>query len=440
MLRVPLLHVTVNTKLTSATVLIALGLVLFCGTFGNFPGMQTVTEIWIGLVVICFLVPYTCWKMFRRLRFSAIELYVVGIIIFVPLASALAAWHTFGQPIPFGVLAQRNLALSAIAIAAIVVLKNKPDLLINVDGAIRLLSWTSLILYAGMAVFLDPLRLAQSGSSLVTGVNSSPTFKFDNTFILFGVLYYSCAGFRCKSLYNYMLALPFLLWLFFGAGGRSMLLALSLGFLLYTLYVASASRIVTYIPKLLLCLVALAGLLWMISPAYVSDFGARFVDAITAILTGDRTGDASANARISEFAMILPHLQKNWMFGNGDISNQWRGGYESALGAYFFPSDLGIFGVLFVYGLVGAAIFGIQFYFAFRYSRRQPDPMLRNLSDCMLAFMIYLAIHSLVTGRFAFYPQIGLFCVAIMYLLSVMRPTRVRVVARRLINPRHLQA
>ena len=38
--------------------------------------------------------------------------------------------------------------------------------------------------------------------------------------------------------------------------------------------------------------------------------------------------------------------------GAGKVSNQWQGGFSGAVGAWFYPAELGFIGAIYVYGLV----------------------------------------------------------------------------------------
>jgi hypothetical protein len=115
--------------------------------------------------------------------------------------------------------------------------------------------------------------------------------------------------------------------------------------------------------------------------------------------------DVSANARVLETLIAMPYVQKNPWFGNGNISNQWQGGNEHVLGGYFHPSDIGIIGVLFMYGVTGLLLFSWQYWFAIKAAGKLPPRMHSPLLDATKGMLLYLAIYSLATGFFVHYAE-----------------------------------
>ena len=64
--------------------------------------------------------------------------------------------------------------------------------------------------------------------------------------------------------------------------------------------------------------------------------------------TNESSSEPSAAVRFVEYNTAIEYILKNPVFGNGFISNQWKGGYQNIFG-YFYPSDIGILGNIFVY-------------------------------------------------------------------------------------------
>ena len=135
------------------------------------------------------------------------------------------------------------------------------------------------------------------------------------------------------------------------------------------LVIAQKMLVIVLVPTLAALLLATA-LLFVFDTGNMIHMAGKFTDAFTVVLTGEPSDDASANARLVETASALPYIEKNWLLGNGDISRQWHGGYEGVLGAFFYPSDVGIIGTIYLYGLLGLLLFAIQFVFAIRFSNR----------------------------------------------------------------------
>jgi hypothetical protein len=148
----------------------------------------------------------------------------------------------------------------------------------------------------------------------------------------------------------------------------------------------------------------------------ISELQTKFIEAMHVVMTGKESSDISANARIFEIALAEPYVNKNTLLGSGLLSNQWQGGFQDRLG-YFHPSDIGIYGVIFAYGILGLLLFSFQFYFAWRYSNSSlfKGKQYIHLSDAMIGLLVFHAFYSITTGVFAFSFEQGLMMTAVLY-------------------------
>jgi hypothetical protein len=73
--------------------------------------------------------------------------------------------------------------------------------------------------------------------------------------------------------------------------------------------------------------------------------------------------------RITEVAVAVPYIRRNLFFGSGYLSANWKYGFRRVF-RYFYPSDIGIIGNVFVYGLIGTLFFFLPFVVAYRYSKQ----------------------------------------------------------------------
>lgn len=382
---------------------LALFLTLTFGTFRYFPGMALLNELWLVVAFAFLAIPYLYWKARGRWRFTLFELYLLAMMAVIPLLAGVTAWREFGQPTIYGVLAQRRMILGAGALAVIYAFRQNRVALIDIEKTLVILVWSSLLLYQFVMVWF------------------AREFTFDNAFIVFGLYYYAFVGFRQKSKKHYLLALLLLAYLVVGVGGRSLLVSVLAAFLLFVYRWGSPARLVLFTPRLVAVGLLFMALLYVTNAEYVALFLAKLSDAFTVVLTGKESQDVSANARLSEFTLVVPYIQERWLFGNGDISNQWHGGYEGVLGGYFYPSDIGIVGVLYMYGLVGTLLFAVQFLFAWRYAKPLTGNHHRALVDAIKGFLLYYAIHSLVTGRFAHHAEISFMFIALLWCITFER-------------------
>ena len=385
-------------------------------------------ELWIVFFSLFLIVLYMPGKFKSGGRFSHFELYILFIIIITPLWSGLAAWREFGQPLLFGVLPGRNIVLVAGALAVIYMIRKRWVSIRDFDAVLSGLAWASLIIYVLIRVAFDPSQFTDIGKGFVGGGNvSEASFKFDVLFIVFGFYYYIFQGFRRKSKKYYLYGAIFLAYLVFMDGGRSLILSVIGAWAYFILRWVSTYRILLLAPKFFIVGVLLAGILIALSPHAVLGALGKFGDAVSVVTMGEKSNDISANARLLESAIAFPYIQKHWLVGNGNLSNQWHGGYEGVLG-YFYPSDIGIIGVLYMYGMLGLCLFLYQYYFLIRFSRRLSD-MHRNspLLDALKGFLLYFLIHSLVTGRLVLYAEISFLFIALLFGMIVeVKRTRMK--------------
>jgi hypothetical protein len=160
------------------------------------------------------------------------------------------------------------------------------------------------------------------------------------------------------------------------------------------------------------------GLMRVATPGLLAEFEEKFAAGFVVTFSGEMTDDASANVPLLQAVMVLPLVEGRWLAGNGIVSAAWGGGLGGVLGEeYFHPSDIGILGVMFTYGLIGLILFGGQFYYAVKGARRARslDSPSESLPTAIYAYVAYLGIRSLATGQFAFAPEMGLVVIAVLW-------------------------
>jgi hypothetical protein len=385
--------------------------------FDFLPGMSVVRQAWIVFVLLFTLTIYPIWIARKHWKLSAFELYTIILIVSIPILSAISARNEFGQSLIYGLLAQRGLVLCATALIIIFALRHRYFEFHHFEKSMLLLGWTTLTMFALFSVLVDPKLFA--GAQFVAGENSGEeAFMFNAYLIIFCFLYYFYKGYRLQSGRSYLYAMLFFAFLVIIDGGRAMLLSLFTTLLYFSVKWGSWSKLIRTLPKILISGLVLLLLLYLTNGQYITKLVDKFGDAFSVVTTGAKGEDASANARIVETLIALPYIEKHWLAGNGDISNQWQGGYMGVLGGYFFPSDIGLIGVVYMYGVLGTLFFSIQFIFALKFARTMisnVDPFL----NAIIAFLIYFAIHSTVNGRFVHMAEISFFMVAILSVASM---------------------
>jgi len=402
-------------NLSIKSILLMLFLSLTLSLVQYIPHLLWIGELW--KVVLCiFLLGFLIYMPLKRggLKFTSFELYIF-VLCLIPIYSAIGAYLEFGQPLIYGVLSERAILLIISSLLLIHAFRlgliNQKD----IEGSFVYLSWIVLLICLLLNTFGDPAAY-EGIAGLVSGNDMiGYEFIFPASLVAFAVIYYFMQGVKTGNVSLYLKVLPFLLFLVLVIAGRSLLVSLFIAIAILSWRYISFVRLTVWLPKALLVGVGVIVLLIAIKPTYMSDLGKKFDDAISVVLSGEAGNDASANARIYEIATAMPYIEKNWLFGNGHLSHQWEDGYESKLG-YFFPSDIGLVGILYKYGVFGLFIFMGQFFFAYKYLKKIPKKERSVLALSVEGYLIYVACHSLVTGEFVGYAEVSLLFIAILYI------------------------
>ncbi len=380
------------------------------------PGMSVTSEIWFVSVFLFLVVLYFPAQLKQGLRLSSLELYGTFLMISVPLISAFMANSEFGQPWGYGLLAQRGIVLVGCMMMFLHFYRKGKFSLEDVERALLWLAWLNLILCSAASLILDPNRFADMPTFVAGTEVGEGKFKFDITFIEFGFFYYAFSGFWQKSLRNSFLSLLFFGYFVFGAGGRTLLIVSLASYLFLIARWSSTPRFLLVLSKISILAFLLGGVFYLTNHERFNFLYEKFSASFMVVLTGEAGADPSANARIFESGIALPYVIKHWMLGNGAISQQWNEGYRSLFG-YFYPVDIGLLGVMYLYGIAGVLVFAYQFRFALRYSRRLP----RNggkrgkLTSAIKGLLLLYAISSLASGQFASLVEHDLIFIAILY-------------------------
>jgi hypothetical protein len=403
--------------------LLALAIAMNCRTFQFFPGMPLIQEAWYGccLLLLITLVPYWKWK--KCFRFSGLESYLILLMLILPGISAYCAWRAVGQPLSYGLAAERSVGLFAFIIAICYALQRKRLKVGDFEKSLLLLAWGTLIIYTAMRLWLRPSHFTEYGIGFVTGLDDLAEFKLQPFFTVFGFFYYLFQGFRTRSAKNYAISLLFFASSIGTTGGRSLTISMVLASMLLFFRWGGAVFLWKTLPKMLLAIAALLGILYVSSSEAVSARYAKFSDAFQA-LAGVDVEDPSAAARPLQVLTALPRIADRPVFGNGLASNQWQRAEENSLGDffpvdYFFPPDIGVIGVLYLYGVFGILLFAWQYRFAFAALSNLPGSYHTPLLDSVKGFLVFSAFNSITTGIFAFNAEsILLFIVLLMSIVS----------------------
>lgn len=381
-------------------------------TFYFFPGMSAPSEGWnvLCFLFLCFI--YLAWKVKTRGQFMGFEFYVLILMFIIPIWAGVMSMAIFGQPLFYGILAQRTMILGAGGLALLMFYRVGWIKTEDCKQAFLIPAWTTLVLYSLYAIFL------------VSTATSGPSPRFVYGFVEIGFFYYGLIGFNRKSKIHYALALPFLLYII-STGQRALLLTTLGTYGLFVLVRGSFARLIVFVPASLCGMAALLGGLYLLNPQYMTDLAVRIDEALTVITTGHAVADVSATIRLEETAVALPYIKNSLLVGNGDISKRWNGGYPGVIHGYFYPSDIGLIGVVYLYGVLGVALFAMQFWWARKYATGASQGVKTSpMTDAIMAFLISYIVLSLEAGTFVNQFEMGVLSIIYLYMVGEDRKAR----------------
>ncbi len=420
-----------NKHITLKVVFLSAFLALGANIFQHYPMLSSMREIWyVFSFIYCVLFTLFAQLMGRTARFSGFEIYVLLLILTMPLLSAFMANSAFGQPLIYGILTHRSMATLGVGLAIIFWVRRGVFVLNDIRQALVLAGWSSFFIYISMSLLMNPENYGQVRGFVAGGTVEPYHFIFNSKFIIFLVIYNMADGLMRKSIKPLIYTLPLLFFLIFIDGGRSQFLSLLIVLSLLFVKYFSLPRLITLSVPFLVVVFVASMLVYSYQPQEVERQIEKFYAALSVVLTGKESSDASANARIREIGLAMPYIEKRPIFGNGKLSAQWKGGFFRNLGR-FAPSDIGIFGGLFIFGFFGLMVFYFQFVFAWLKARRQKRFIKRGLMsdspfrNALFYFILFLFIHSLATGGVIFNGAVSIVFIAILYTFNTERKTLV---------------
>lgn len=398
---------------------LCLFLLLSFSSIKYLPGMLIVQDVFTALIFLFWVLICLYQALAMRISAGRLELYGLLILISVPIVSAYTTYIEFGQPYWYGFLAQRELVLIGCSVIFLHLYRRRVLSLEDVERALLWLAWLSLIGNTLANLFIDASQLGdQAGFSSAGLDGESGQLKLEKAFIIFGFFYYAFVNFgsRGEKKHHIYFSLLFLAYLVFVSSGRSDLVAMLVSYLFFSIKWRTPQAITVFLFKITAAIILMGVFFYIFPSASLLRLEEKFGDAIQAAVTGQEGNDVSANARILEVGMAAPYIEKNWFLGNGFISNQWQGGFAGVIG-YFHPSDIGLLGVVYEYGVLGLMIFSVQLYFIWKYAQQLPVMVgqYHRFTNAIKGFLLYFVLNSITTGRYVFLVEQSFFCIVLLY-------------------------
>lgn len=360
--------------------------------------------VFLGFILI-FLAFYIGASLFNKERPNNVVWYFLILILAIPFYSAYRSSAEFGQPFIYGFLSERGWLIIGVGVWLYNVLIKRKMTLTTVESTFVIMAWASLLFFSVFILTFDSNQLqgGYGGSKMVSATQDRGLrFKFQLYFITFGSIYYFVKYATYRNPKDIIFLLAFLSYVIFVVQGRTHMIFLGATFLLYLWLNFSLDKLIPVFIKLGFFVFLSAVFMQTLMPDYIDRMSYLFAQMFE-VLQGKESLDSSANARIFQSEIVYNYFNTNpisIIFGTGSISNQWRNGYDSIFG-YFFPSDIGLLGGLFVYGIVGMIfIFIIPMTITIKTIRILPVES--NAFIVTLKYLLVYTILKFVQGSFYF--------------------------------------
>ncbi len=352
--------------------------------FGRLPNRIFVDVSSLGFLFI-LLVHYgfEWYKSVRIKKVRNITLIMLPFLI-MPIISAIQASRVFGQPIIFGLIAQRQLTMVLCAHFVAIALSDrwltKEKFEKYFIGSLHIMLFVFLVFY----MFVDPARFIDT-DFVTLSLNKGYRYEFPDSCI-YGLFLYGLfkiwitkeKGWLLSVLLSSFYILVYLM-------DRTQLIAIAGTIAVYVFLNFSFPRIIRTAILAGVGGVIAFGALGLLAPDFLTKNINLYVKAVET-LTGEKVAESSTNVRFMESKIALDGFIKHPIMGVGFLSTKWNDGFRS-LNKHFYPVDVGILGNLFVYGIIGTLVFYIPFFITWKYSRK-----IKNKNDALIVSSIYVLL------------------------------------------------
>lgn len=324
-------------------------------------------------VYFAAIILYLVYKVIYRIQqrnyaFTFFHIYLLVPII-INIQVAITTHFNFGQPFLIGLIPMSDLWLFYGCLFIYDLVKSGRISMDVVEDAYLGVAWTSLVFFYAMSLLTNPAQYKATSLAAGNSVKGgSVYYGFNMTMMFFGSIYYFIKAFMQKKYYFLVHSALFIVYIVFFRFDRTVMAvtAASMG-LFFVLYVSIRDQFLAIIrfgiPLLLLVITGA-----LVFPDVYETYVLMFQD-IYATLTGNEVDIGKESVRVYEMYVASKFLDDpmTYIVGCGKISQNWvEGGFNYFYG-YFYPSDLGLIGMVFMFGIPGSILLYSQFFMALFY-------------------------------------------------------------------------
>ncbi len=346
-------------------------ILIYISTFRVFATLplENLHQVLSSAAIVVFTLYYLFNLFFRigKSKITKIDL-ILWVFILVNLIAVYKANIIFGQPYYFGILAQMSILLSFSGILIISFLINGLITIQQVEKTFLITS-ISLLLTCYIFFLLVSPDLFKDDNFLAYNPIRGFRFRFQFALIVMLFFYSIFKVLNERNMKYSVIIVLIIFYLIYFLQSRISIVVVLLTLLIYFYRNFSLKEkfrgIIIYGSLLLIGAVVLFSLGYT---GVFEKYKLLFSNVLDAFISKS-TSEPSSAVRYMELQNALEYIEKNPLFGNGFISNQWKDGWRGIFG-YFYPEDIGIVGNVFVFGIIGTILIYLPFYFSYQFSRK----------------------------------------------------------------------
>lgn len=366
-----------------------------------------------------FLLVYIAGRIVNRVftqnyRINHLEVYLF-ILMLLPIIPAIGAYQRFGQPLIYGLGSFRDYYLMFGCLVIYNLLRSNKVTIEMVEQAFVRLAWVQLFFCYFMTFFTNPAKYQDTGLAGANEMKGGEVYyRFNMAMFFFGSVYYTVKSFYQRKYFYLVYAGLFLAYILFLRQDRTTIIAALAAIGLFAVTgLGYRAQVLTFV-RFFIPVLLLSGIMALAFPQVVSKYSVMFGDAF-ATVTGTKAEQASESVRLAELKIALEGIRDKPIFGNGKVSNKWIDGGYNAFYKFFYASDVGIFGQVYMYGFIGAFILYAQFLFGLFFAWRIKYIRMNVFLVTMKCVLFAHALDSLSNGYLTIYSAQTMTAVMLIY-------------------------
>ncbi|MEM7163016.1 MAG: O-antigen ligase family protein [Bacteroidota bacterium] len=384
-------------------------------------------------LVLLFL--YISSRVINRLVKGNLKLngfeFMFCIYLALPILPAVSAYFVWDQPFYLGFLSFREFYLMGGALVLYNFVKDNVKKLIVVEKSMVITAWIALTLFYLTSLFADPTQFLDSKVvSFSANRGGILLFKFNMGFVFFGSIYYFVRTLKKGGLINLVCFAMFIIYIFFFRQDRSSMLAVAAALGLFALFHLDFQRKILVSSILSVISICAIVLIYHLNPESIEAYVFMFEDILYA-LSGESNPNVGMSVRIYETAIANTYVQENPLLGNGKISNYFMEGGFNALFYFFYPTDIGLIGSVFTYGIPGTILLYSQFIFVVYWIRKIKYFKENVFFLATSYYLLILFIDSMSNGYLTLFSSQSISTVAIIFMFYMYDKAIVKEVRSR---------